>query len=232
MRRILLPIAFALLGVVQLMAQQNRGTHFIDTNKGDTLWNDDAWLTKDTSFEEYDAKNSLQANLPYVLFGLLVVLAAAGVGACVHRNRKIFSIVELTRNQKHTTIHIKNMTEAEVKAAVDDFLKLYPEIALDPIKYTWEGEQLTLELSPDVDFTESALLVNSLIYSNRDKRHNKDITGWYTFGQVKSGRVDLCDKKVKLFIPESDEEYDCLYVGTDDGTTLKYCFIDWRATVV
>ena len=113
----------------------------------------------------------------------------------------------------------KNMTENELSNAINTFLEIYNEdgnnnYVAPEIKKGDEGFFLLFE--PTLDYRGFCFWVNYLIYSDKNKRHNNDIIGWYEVGNANNNHP-FSNKMLMLFIPESDNEFDNVYLVDDSN---------------
>ena len=111
------------------------------------------------------------------------------------------------------------MTENELRDAINAFIEMYEEdmsknFAAPEIKKGDEGFFLVFE--PTLDYRGFCFWVNYLIYSDKNKRHNNDIIGWYEVGNANNNHP-LSNKMLMLFIPESDNEFDNVYLVDDSN---------------
>ena len=67
--------------------------------------------------------------------------------------------------------------------------------------------------------------VNYLTYSDRNKRHNEDVTGWFEVpAQAKGAWESFAGQQLMFFVPATDTEFDNVSIMTADGTCFKQVF--------
>jgi hypothetical protein len=60
---------------------------------------------------------------------------------------------------------------------------------------------------------------------SNDIKYKPDITAWATIRKLDTWAIsDTIDKNVMLFIPDSDKEYDNVYLTTSDNLSFKMGF--------
>lgn len=165
-----------------------------------------------------------------VVLCLLVIL---GIIWKAKQKQKVF-VEELTFTKSPRTIKVERMSKAEISKALNEFEKLYdnPEY-IKSILFHDKGNHFLLELPSSVTFVDLALLVNYLVYSDKEKRHNKDIQGTYPFGEVKSAlqSVNFSHQEATLYIPEEDTQFDNVYFKCC-GNRFKMEFSDWSIKII
>ena len=167
---------------------------------------------------------------------LVVVLCLLVVFRIIRKakqKKKVF-VEELSFTKTPRTIKVEQMSKAEISNALNEFEKLYdnPEY-IKSIVFHDKGNHVLLEFPSFISFVDFALLVNYLVYSDKEKRHNKDIQGTYPFGEVKSAlqSVDFSHQEATLYIPEEDTEFDNVYFDCC-GHRFKMDFSDWSVKTI
>ena len=136
------------------------------------------------------------------------------------------SIEEESPNS-YSLILIQNMSENEINEAIESFNKMGKEEDENFENYTPEiktsGKDFMLLFSPTINYRDFCFWVNYLVYSNKDKRHNNDITGWYELRNTTNNHP-LSNKILMFFIPESDKEFDNVYLVDNFNNCYKQEF--------
>lgn len=66
-------------------------------------------------------------------------------------------------------------------------------------------------ISPNLDYDSFCFWVNYLVYSKKGERY--DVTGWYEMGEVENDdALSIGRQTLMFFIPDTDTEYDNVYV--------------------
>jgi len=168
-----------------------------------------------------------------VLVVVLCLLVVLGIAWKAKQKKKVF-VEELSFTKTPRTIKVERMSKDEITNALNEFEKLYdnPEY-IKSIVFHDKGNHILLEFPSSVIFVDFALLVNYLVYSDKEKRHNKDIQGTYPFGDVKSAlpSVDFGHQEATLYIPEEDTEFDNVYFKCC-GHRFKMEFSDWSVKII
>lgn len=149
--------------------------------------------------------------------------------------KKRMPVKEKEINDSTRLIFVKRMDEEEIRKAINDFIELYKENNIDysylaSIPCREENDELIFELPSLVKFNDFALIINYLIYSDNNKRHNNDIKGIYPSGTIKTKRasIKLSNQDIKFFIPEDDEKYDEVYLENNDKNQFIMSFTDFN----
>ena len=114
----------------------------------------------------------------------------------------------------NSIILIQNMSENEIIDAIESFNKMGEENDEGHKYYHPEIERnnndYLLIFDRNINFISFCYWVNYFVYSDKSKRHNTDITGWYSVGWTKNNHP-LSNNLLMLFIPESDQDFDNVY---------------------
>lgn len=116
------------------------------------------------------------------------------------------------------------MSENEIKDAINGFIKLYEENGdkVDRPQVTQQEENTFMIRLPDTTpYDTFCYWVNYLAYSNESKKYNNNITGWY---EVSANAKLFPSQILMLYVPETDTEYDNVYVTTKDNLCYKQEF--------
>ena len=135
--------------------------------------------------------------------------------------------IEEEAPNSYSLILVQNMSENEINDAIESFNKIGKEEDENFEYYTPQiktrGKDFMLLFSPTISYRNFCFWVNYLVYSNKNKRHNNDITGWYEVGNT-SNNHPLSNKTLMLFIPESDKEFDNVYLVDNFNNCYKQEF--------
>ena len=114
----------------------------------------------------------------------------------------------------NSIIRVQNMSKNEIIDAIESFNKMNEEYDEEHKNYIPEiknfNNDFLLIFDRNINFKSFCYWVNYFVYSDRDKRHNTDITGWYAVGNTNNNHP-LANNVLMLFIPESDNEFDNVY---------------------
>lgn len=119
------------------------------------------------------------------------------------------------------------MSEQEVKRAINDFLAIYSQDRPieRPTAVKKEGNSFILEMASNVDYSLFCYWVNYLVYSNKEKKYNDNVIGWYEVSPSAKGFwKPYIGQKIKFFIPASDSDFDNVYFMTPDNICYKQEF--------
>lgn len=115
---------------------------------------------------------------------------------------------------RNSVILVQNMSKDEIIDVIESFNKMSEENDDEHEDYIPEIESsnndFLLIFDRNINFKSFCFWVNYFVYSDRNKRHNTDITGWYAVGNTNNNHP-LANNVLMLFIPESDNEFDNVY---------------------
>lgn len=135
----------------------------------------------------------------------------------------------ITEVKNDKLVSIKNIYYSEVKKAVQQFCKKYNEDTND------HGEPLIAKLvkiSPtetvilfpyNTDFDMFSFLVNYLYYPE-NIFYKGEIKAWMTVDKEDASASVIADKKIMMYIPSEDSEYDNVYLVTQENIYYKNDF--------
>lgn len=116
------------------------------------------------------------------------------------------------------------MSENEIKDAINGFIKLYEENGdkVDrPQVRQQEGDVFIIYLPDTTPYDLFCYWVNYMVYSDKGKKYNNNITGWY---EVSANAKLFPNQILMVYVPESDTEYDNVYFTTKDNFCYKLEF--------
>jgi len=167
-----------------------------------------------------------------IFIGILVCLAAIhflkerifGQKSKIHENSLNDTGKIEVQNDK--LILVDNITNTEIENIIVEFCEMYNSETTQVILRTYQlsGNRFAITFPYDSDFTIYCFLVNYICYPKGfDKTF--DVTGWTTARKGDpwiNGNIE--GKKIMLYIPSDDDEYDNVYLTTLDGIGYKCNF--------
>lgn len=124
-------------------------------------------------------------------------------------------------------IILAKMSESEIQTAVKDYMKLCADNDdhIESPVITESAEGFVVRLPNSTTYDRFCFWVNYIIYSNKNKRYNDSVIGWYEVPAAPRGVWEpFAGQKLMFFIPASDEEFDNVYFTTKDNTCYKQVF--------
>lgn len=131
-------------------------------------------------------------------------------------------------------IIIKNTTLNDARQALQNFCKQYAESgeALFPGISIINNEEIAVTFPYDISFETFCFAVNFLKYPV-DVNWQADVKGWTTMHPGDGWAIpQLFNRKVMLYIPADDNEYDNVFAVTDDNAVYKLDFARSKAKPV
>jgi|TARA_B110000902_G_C14068537_1_gene498367 hypothetical protein len=135
------------------------------------------------------------------------------------------NLIQLTNDK---IVVVKNLKQEYLEKAIEQFLDLNK--GGNPIKpkITIFDDKLIITFPYDVEFDALCYFINYLEYAHDlslKPDYKPEIYGWY---KTKSGdewmTKEIVNKEVLIFIPETDDEYDNVYLTTEDNLGFKMGF--------
>lgn len=166
---------------------------------------------------------------------LLVTLTAL-FSSCFAQEGSI-TMSQLLKDEKAdgTRIIVVSMTEKEINQAIDVFMRSYENsVTVDPVRpvMTREDGAFLLQFPNSTPYNLFCFWVNYIVYSNKEKRYNNNVLGWYEVGADAVGVwSQFAGQRLMFFIPGSDTEFDNVYFTTEDNQCFKQEFA-YRARLV
>lgn len=119
------------------------------------------------------------------------------------------------------------LTREEIDRAIDDFIEQYSSdeasVERPVVSQTVDGYMLTLPST--VGYEMFCYWVNYLVYSNKKKKYCKQVTALYEVSADAAGAwKQFAGEHLKFFIPETDDDCDCVYFTTKDNRSFKQEF--------
>ena len=124
-------------------------------------------------------------------------------------------------------IRLAKMSEEEVKHAIDGFITTYSQggNVIDRPAIEKSDNCYSLTFKEGLDYDLFCFWVNYLTYSEKNKRHNEDVTGWFEVSpQAKGAWEPFAGQQLMFFVPTTDKEFDNVVFMTSDGTCYKQVF--------
>lgn len=120
------------------------------------------------------------------------------------------------------------MSKAEVENAIEGFTKLNTEdgsSVVKPLVRQVDGDTFLMSFPNSTDYALFCYWVNYFVYSNKDKKYNSNVTGWYEVAAEAKGLWEpFAKQKLMFYVPESDTEYDNVYFTTETNVCYKQKF--------
>jgi len=119
--------------------------------------------------------------------------------------------------QNDKLVILNNITILEIEKILTDFCNLYNQEKYQalPRLYQLSERQFAVTFPYDIEFKIFCFFVNYAHYPMEFKK-SFEVTGWTTETST--------NKKVMLYIPNDDTEYDNVYLTTDDNIGYKIGF--------
>ena len=178
-------------------------------------------------FYYYDFESSLIKAVSLVVIPTALIALLFYYWPFSKKHENALDSIEEESPNSYSLILIQNMSENEINEAIESFNKMGKEEDENFENYTPEiktsGKDFMLLFSPTINYRDFCFWVNYLVYSNKDKRHNNDITGWYELRNTTNNHP-LSNKILMFFIPESDKEFDNVYLVDNFNNCYKQEF--------
>lgn len=178
-------------------------------------------------FYYYDFEPNLIKGVSLVVIPTALIALLLYYWPFSKKQKNALDNIEEEAPNSYSLILVQNMGENEINDAIESFNKMGKEEDENFEYYTPEikncGNNFMLLFSPIINYRDFCFWVNYLIYSDKNKRHNNDITGWYEVGNTKNNHP-LSNKIIMLFIPENDKEFDNVYLVDNFNNCYKQEF--------
>lgn len=121
-------------------------------------------------------------------------------------------------------IRIEDVDEEKAARFISDFISLYkgsdhkivkPEIGR-------KNGSIVLLFPSETQYYIFCWWVNYLTYS--EKSHRQKVTGWYGASEIEGDTLGLSNSYLMLFVPETDKEYDNVFLTSQNGICFKQEF--------
>ena len=178
-------------------------------------------------FYYYDFESSLIKAVSLVVIPTALIALLFYYWPFSKKLKNALDNIEEEAPSSYSLILVQNMSEKEINEAIESFNKTGKEEDGNFENYTPEiktcGKDFMLLFTPTINYRDFCFWVNYLVYSNKNKRHNNNITGWYEVGNTTNNHP-LSNKILMLFIPESDNEFDNVYLVDNFNNCYKQEF--------
>jgi len=165
-----------------------------------------------------------------IIVGLLIV--AIIIKSCKptdnskNEKRPDDAILPTNKIQNDKIVLIENASLDDVKNAIQKFCNVYNQnefVAL-PLLTVLTEKRFAVTFPYDTDFVTYCFFVNYMHYPN-DIIYKPSITAWTSTKQGDDWMTDdTVNKKVMLYIPAGDEDYDNVFPTTNDNIGYKMGF--------
>ena len=165
---------------------------------------------------------------------IAVIVAIFALFFCVRTQMKkqqsttMYSLLEDETPNGKRVIMTKEMNRANIENAIVGFIKLNEEngsFVARPTVKPKDNDTFLIYFPNSTTYDLFCYWVNYFVYSNREKRYNNHVTGWYEVGaEVKGVWTPFANQTWMLYIPETDTEYDNVYITTESGACYKQEF--------
>lgn len=159
-----------------------------------------------------------------------IIIFACFIISCMKRSHGITmkSLLENESKSGKRIIIAKHMSEREVRNAIEGFIDINAQnnsIVDRPLVKKREDGVFIIDLPDSTNYDLFCYWVNYVVYSNKEKRYNKNITGWY---EVPLGAKGIWkqfeNQNLMFYVPETDTEFDNVYFTTKDNICYKQEF--------
>ena len=168
----------------------------------------------------------------FIVIAVIVAIFALPSCARVQKKEQQVTMMDCllkdeTPNGKRV-IMTKQMNRAEIENAIEGFIKLNEENGSSIARPTVEpkdNDTFLISFPTSTTYDLFCYWVNYFVYSNREKRYNNHVTGWYEVGaEAKGVWTPFANQTWMFYIPATDTEYDNVYITTESGTCYKQEF--------
>ncbi len=165
---------------------------------------------------------------------LIIILTAMGLFtsffACGQKAEVTMNQLVKDETTTGTRVIVAEMTETEIKRAIKDFMVINENNHPTAPSFKLSGDRWFILQFPDsTPYDLFCYWVNYIVYSNKEKRYNNNVLGWFEVSADASGAwTQFAGQKLMLFVPESDDEFDNVYFTTEDNRCFKQEFA-WKA---
>lgn len=169
-----------------------------------------------------------------ILISVIIVVIAFILKACINTTGQLAKNATRPSNDKKPTIAkendkliiVSNVHQEDVKRALTSFCNIYNKdrfIAL-PRVATLSSNSFAITFPYDTDFITFCFAINFLKYPIDIKWQSK-VTAWVTTKETDDWITDKSkNKKVMLFLADDDNEYDNVFMTTEDNIGYKLGF--------
>ena len=161
-----------------------------------------------------------------VLIVVFILKACTPNNNSKNKNRSIKAEVPTEKTTNDKVVLIENVKLEDLKNALQQFCNNYNQEksrAL-PLLTILSENKFVITFPYDTDFTTYCFFVNYMYYPN-DIVYKPIIKAWTTTKQNDHWMTnEIMNKKVMLYIPNDDDDYDNVYLTTSDNIGFKMGF--------
>nr|WP_299169027.1 hypothetical protein [uncultured Allomuricauda sp.] len=164
---------------------------------------------------------------------LIIIIAVAAVALLIKSclpsvkssrpNQNLLPVEEVINDK---LISIKSLKKKDLEKAIEQFCNMYNQEGFRalPRLFTIGEDEFVVTFPYDIDFATFCVFVNYLHYPNNIE-YSPVIRGWTTTKETEEWvQRPIDNKKVMLFIPKSDDEYDNVYLTTEENFCVQIGF--------
>ena len=166
-----------------------------------------------------------------VIAGIVAIFALPSCARVQKKEQQVTMMDCLLKDETPNgkrVIMTKQMNRAEIENAIEGFIKLNEENGSSIARPTVEpkdNDTFLISFPTSTTYDLFCYWVNYFVYSNREKRYNNHVTGWYEVGaEAKGVWTPFANQTWMFYIPATDTEYDNVYITTESGTCYKQEF--------
>ncbi len=166
----------------------------------------------------------------FIIVGIIVV--AFILKSCISNNnsknesRPKNAIIPTEKKQNDKIVLIENTKLDELKSAIQKFCNNYnqDELIVLPLLTVLSENKFVVTFPYDTDFATYCYFVNYMYYPN-DIFYKPTIKAWTSTKQNDDWMTnEIVNKKVMLYIPSDDKDYDNVYLTTSENIGYKMGF--------
>ena len=168
-----------------------------------------------------------------IVFGGIILVVAISTFFKIRKNLKKIGVLGKKNKPIKPTIEVENdkiviikATQKEISEAITEFLKLYnsEEYLALPRLHVVSDDTYVVTFPYDISFEIFCYFLNFMYYPTESEK-DLDVYGWATT-PVKDDFVldEYANTKGMFFIPVDDEDYDNVFMTTEDGKGYKIDF--------
>nr|WP_299168763.1 hypothetical protein [uncultured Allomuricauda sp.] len=160
---------------------------------------------------------------------IAIVAMALVIKSCLpssKSNRPSGDVLPANEIPNDKLISVKNVMKQDLEKAIEQFCDMYNQDSFRalPRLFILEEDEFVVTFPYDIDFATFCVFMNYLHYPN-DIEYNPSIRGWTTTKETEEWvQRPIDNKKVMLFIPKSDDEYDNVYLTTEENFCVQIGF--------
>lgn len=133
------------------------------------------------------------------------------------------NLEESVLQPRERIIDVKGMSDEKVQKTFE-FMKSN-DVLLPQYTIVRNGDVVRLTFNSDLGFYEFAMIVNNFVWAE-ESGQRYEVRGQYPLGTVaeNSALAAYSNSDLLVYIPEEEEEPDCVYYKTQDGAAHRYQF--------